>query len=86
MLQKLKENLPMIAIAAVGVFTVFVILFVMFKKDHVVEDSNRVIGSHVYQRVYTNGKTHLVDDPQCTLSDRRDYQSHDCYLLLHGLS
>ena len=65
MFKKLKENLPMIGVGALAVFMVFGIVFLMFKKDHVVEGSDRVIDNHVYQRVYTNGKTHLVNDPNC---------------------
>ena len=64
-----NEIIPVgaLIIAFVGIF--LLIIKAIFEEDHVVDRKPIVVDGHVYKRVYSLGKTHLVDDiekcPKC---------------------
>lgn len=73
--EKIRNAIFSIIIGFAMMGIIYCFCMIIFEKDHVVDKPLIEIEGHVYKRIYSEGRTHLVDDiekcPKC-----RDYIIH----------
>ena len=69
MKEKIRTAIFSIIIGFALIGILYFIYMLIFEKDHVIDRPLREIEGHVYKRIYSEGKTYLVDDiencPKC---------------------